>query len=91
MWEPKKRKPLSDKGEVSVRPFDEIVAKNNVTSLEDVNPVIPFIVEVFGGIGQLAVGEYQATLATVDKPMACTLLMEGCPTPHMNGTMTGNR
>ena len=47
----------SGHGEVAVHPFDEIIVKCSVASLEDVDHSLPFVVEVAGGLGQLAVGQ----------------------------------
>ena len=41
----------SGHGEVAVHPFDEIVVKCSVPSLEDADHRLPFFVEVAGGIG----------------------------------------
>ena len=47
----------SGHGKVAVHPFDEIVVKCSVASLEDVDHSLPFVVEVSGGLGQLTVGQ----------------------------------
>lgn len=45
----------SGHGKITVHPLDEVVVKGCVTSFEDVNHRIPFVVKVVSGIGQFTV------------------------------------